>query len=56
MFNILFGISITLNIILIVGIFLYFKIRVLGIKKVQKKFLDSLYCTDKEFDDMLNNL
>lgn len=56
MFNILFGVSITLNIVLIVGIFIYFKIKALGMKKVQKDFLDKLFCTDKELDDMLDSL
>lgn len=56
MFNILFGVSITLNIVLIVGIFIYFKIKALGIKKVQKDFLSNFYCTDKDLDDMLDSL
>lgn len=56
MFNILFGVSITLNVVLVVGIFIYFKIKALGIKKVQKDFMSKFYCTDEEFDEMLNNL
>lgn len=56
MFNILFGVSITLNIVLIVGLFIYFKIKALGIKKFQKDFMKNFYCSDEEFDDMLEKL
>ena len=56
MFNIFFGVSITLNIVLIVGIFIYFKIKAFGIKKVQNDFLSKFYCSDEELDDMLNKL
>lgn len=56
MFNIIFGVSITLNVVLIVGIFIYFKIKALGMKKVQKEFFDNFFCTDKELEDMLDSL
>lgn len=56
MYNILFGVSITLNVVLIVGIYIYFKIKAFGMKKVQKEFLNKFYCTDDELDDMLKKL
>jgi len=33
MINLILGISLTLNVVLIVGIFLYFKIKAFGLKK-----------------------
>lgn len=51
MLNILFGVSITINIIFILGIFIYFKI-----KKSTKKIFNSNFCTDAELEDMLSRL
>lgn len=56
MLDILFGVSITLNVVLIVGIFIYFKIKAFGVKKVHDDFLNKFFCTDDELDDMLKKL
>lgn len=56
MYNILFGVSITLNVVFIVGIYIYFKIKAFGMKKVQKEFFNKFYCTDDELDKMLDSL
>lgn len=56
MMNILFGVSITLNIIFILGIFIYIKIKTFGIKKVQKEFANKFFYTDDEIDEALKNL
>lgn len=55
MINLILGISLTLNVIMIVGIFIYLKIKVLGMKKIQKEF-ESKFCTDDELNDMLDRL
>lgn len=56
MINLLLGISLTLNIVFIVGIFLYFKIKTFGIKKVQKEMANKFFIKDDELDDMLDKL
>ena len=56
MFNILFGVSITLNVVLVIAIFIYSKIKAFGIKKVQKDFFNDFFCTDDELDTMLEKL
>lgn len=55
MVNLILGISLTLNVIAIIGIFIYFKVKVLGFKKFQKE-LESKFCTDEELDNMLDRL
>ena len=55
MVNLVLGISLTLNVIVVIGIFIYIKIKVSGIKKIQKDF-DNIFCTDKEYNDMLDRL
>lgn len=55
MVNLILGISLTLNVITIIGVFIYFKVKVLGFKKFQKE-LESKFCSDKELDDMLDRL
>lgn len=54
--DLLLGISLTINVIGFLGIFLYFKIKVLGLKKVEKEFVDKYFIKDEEFDDMLDKL
>ena len=56
MINLILGISLTLNVVFIIGIFLYFKIKFLGMKKFQKEMTDKFFVKDDDFDDMLNNL
>ena len=55
MVNLILGISLTLNVVMIVGIFLYLKVKVLGINKVKKE-LESKFINDDELDSMLSNL
>lgn len=47
MTNFLFGVSLTLNIILIIGIFIYIKIKLIGIKKYKKELQDKFYSDDE---------
>lgn len=56
MLNLILGISLTLNAVLILVIFLYFKIKAFGLKKVQNDFMNKYFIKDDELDDMLNNL
>lgn len=56
MFNILFGVSLTLNVVFIIGIYIYFKIKAFGMKKIEKEFLNKFYCTDDELNNMLDSL
>lgn len=56
MINLLFGISLTLNVVFIVGIILYFKIKTFGLKKVQKEFADKYFASDDEIDNFLDKL
>ena len=54
--DILLGISLTINIIGFLAIFLYFKIKVLGLRKVKKDFVEKYFIKDSEFEDMLDKL
>jgi len=54
--DLLLGISLTINIIGFLSVFLYFKIKILGMKKVQKEFVEKYFIKDEEFDDMLEKL
>ncbi len=55
MVNLILGISLTLNVVMIIGIFLYLKVKVLGINKVKKE-LESKFINDDDLDSMLSNL
>ena len=48
MVNFILGVSLTLNLILVITIFLYFK--------TQKNIKKNLFCSDEELDDMLDRL
>lgn len=56
MINLLLGVSVTLNVVFIIGIILYFKIKIFGLKKVQKEIANKYFAKDDEIDDFLNNL
>ncbi len=53
MTNFLFGVSLTLNIIFIIGIFIYIKIKLIGIKNYKKE-LQEKYYTDDELDHIFD--
>ena len=55
MVNLILGISLTLNVVMIIGIFLYLKVKVLGINKVKKE-LESKFINDDDLDSMLSKL
>lgn len=57
MINLILGISLTLNVVFIVGIIIYFKIKAFGFYKVQKDLIRSFGYTDDELDenDFLSN-
>lgn len=56
MIDFILGISITLNVVFIVGILVYFKIKSYGVKKVQKEFADKFFASDSEIDDAMDRL
>lgn len=56
MTNLILGISLTLNVITILGLFIYLKIKTLGVKKMQKDMMKNFFCTDEELDDALEKL
>ena len=56
MINLILGISLTLNVVFIIGIFFYLKIKSFGIAKVQKDLANKLFATDDELEDMLDRL
>ena len=56
MVNFILGISLTLNVVIIIAIILYFKIKSFGMVKVQKDFEKKFFCSDNELDDMLDRL
>ena len=56
MINFILGISLTLNIVMIISVFLYFKIKSFGMAKVQKDFEKKFFCSNDELDDMLDRL
>lgn len=55
MIYLILGISLTLNVVMIVTIFLYLKIKVLGINKVKKE-LQSKFINEDDLDIMLEKL
>ena len=56
MINFILGISLTLNIVMIIAVFLYFKIKSFGIVKIENDFKNKFFCSDDELDDMLDRL
>lgn len=56
MVNFILGISLTLNVVIVIAIFLYFKIKAFGVAKIQKDFEKNFFCSDDELDDMLDRL
>lgn len=56
MINFILGISLTLNIVIVTGIIIYFKIKSFGLAKVQKDFEKKFFCSDEELNDMLDRL
>ena len=55
MIYLILGISLTLNVVMIIGIFLYLKVKVLGINKMKKE-LESKFISDDDLDAMLKSL
>lgn len=51
MINLILGISLTLNVVFIVGIIIYFKIKAFGFYKVQKDLIRSFGYTDEELEE-----
>ncbi len=47
------GISLTLNLVFIIGIIVYFKVKTFGIKKVQAELAKKFYYSDDEIDEKL---
>ena len=51
MINLILGISLTLNVVFIVGIIIYFKVKSFGIKKVQNDLMRGFFYNNEEIDD-----
>ena len=56
MINLILGISLTLNVVFIVGIIIYFKVKTFGLKKVQNELASKFFASDDELNDMLDRL
>ena len=56
MINLILGISLTLNVVFIVGIIIYFKIKSFGLAKVQKDLASKFFASDDEIDDVMDRL
>ena len=51
MINLILGISLTLNVVFIVGIIIYFKVKSFGMKKVQEDLMKKFFYSDDEIED-----
>ena len=51
MINLILGISLTLNVVFIVGIIIYFKVKSFGMKKVQEDLMKKFFYSGDEIED-----
>ena len=56
MINLILGISLTLNVVTILGVLIYFKIKSFGMKKFQDDLAKKFFTSDSEIDEMLDRL